>query len=76
MILANDIKSPGGENFLRVGGHLAGVHPPLGLADVGQLEHHHRAGADHWLQTARVLGVQQVRILPVERKEDLANRDI
>ena len=74
MILANDIESPRGEYFLRVGGHLAGVHPPLGLADVGQLEHHHGAGAHQGQQTAGIFCVQQVRGLPVEWKEDLADK--
>ena len=74
MILANDIESPRGEYFLRVGGDLAGVHPPLGLADVGQLEHHHGAGAHQGQQTAGIFCVQQVRGLPVEWKEDLADK--
>ena len=66
MILADDIESPRVEYFLRVGGDFTGVHPSLGLAHVGQLEHHEGAGAHHWLQIVGIFCVQQLRTLPVE----------
>ena len=71
IILADDIESPRVEYFLWVGGDFTGVHPALGLAHVGQPEHHEGAGAHHGLETLGIFGVQQLRILPVEGKEDL-----
>ena len=69
--LTNDIKSPRVEYFLWVGGDFTGVHPALGLAHVGQPEHHQGAGAHHGLKTLGIFCVQQLRILPVEGKEHL-----
>ena len=56
--------------LVRVGGDLAGVDPGLVLGDVRELEHDEGGGADHGVEGGGVLGVQEVRGVPVVREVD------